>query len=206
MDLGGLARQQQGGRRLVAGKAAVGREHGRRVRLDDAVGHHLDRADLDLRVRRVLLAQGVETVDTTPEQFAALMRAHGVDMWVVPMREYNEDPVFSSITAPETFAAHDMMQLVGYDMTRAAARQVYDAAGIGPEDVDVIELHDCFAQNELISYEALGFCAPGKALPGPARVLNQAAGVCYTRLHWNCYREARRWRSSPGHRLQKKWP
>ena len=35
----------------------------------------------------------------------ALMRKHGVDLWVVPMREYNEDPVFSSITAPETFAA-----------------------------------------------------------------------------------------------------
>jgi Xaa-Pro aminopeptidase len=35
----------------------------------------------------------------------ALMRTHGIDLWVVPMREYNEDPVFSSITAPETFAA-----------------------------------------------------------------------------------------------------
>ena len=35
----------------------------------------------------------------------ALMRKHGIDMWIVPMREYNEDPVFSSITAPETFAA-----------------------------------------------------------------------------------------------------
>jgi Xaa-Pro aminopeptidase len=35
----------------------------------------------------------------------ALMRKHGIDLWVVPMREYNEDPVFSSITAPETFAA-----------------------------------------------------------------------------------------------------
>ena len=35
----------------------------------------------------------------------ALMRKHGIDMWVVPMREYNEDPVFSSLVAPETFAA-----------------------------------------------------------------------------------------------------
>ena len=35
----------------------------------------------------------------------ALMRTHGIDLWVVPMREYNEDPVFSSITAPDTFAA-----------------------------------------------------------------------------------------------------
>ena len=35
----------------------------------------------------------------------ALMRREGVDMWVVPMREYNEDPVFTAITSPTTFAA-----------------------------------------------------------------------------------------------------
>ena len=62
---------------------------------------------------------------------------------------------------PTTFSAHDMMQLVGYDLTQSAARQVFEAAGIGPEDVDVVELHDCFAHNELISYEALGLCAEG---------------------------------------------
>jgi acetyl-CoA acetyltransferase len=65
--------------------------------------------------------------------------------------------------SPSTFDAHDMMQLVGYDMTRAAVAQVFDAAGIGPGDVDVVELHDCFAQNELISYEALGLCPEGGA-------------------------------------------
>jgi hypothetical protein len=39
---------------------------------------------------------------------------------------------------------------------------VYEAAGVGPEDVDVVELHDCFAQNELIAYEALGLAAEGE--------------------------------------------
>ena len=62
-----------------------------------------------------------------------------------------------------TFDTGDMMRVVGYDMARAAARQVYEAAGIGPADVDVVELHDCFAQNELITYEALGLCAEGEA-------------------------------------------
>ena len=62
---------------------------------------------------------------------------------------------------PDTFASHDMMELVGYGMAKEAARQAYEAAGIGPEDVDVVELHDCFAQNELISYEALGLCPEG---------------------------------------------
>jgi acetyl-CoA acetyltransferase len=64
---------------------------------------------------------------------------------------------------PESFESHDMMNLVGYGMSRAAARAVYEAAGIGPGDVDVVELHDCFAQNELISYEALGLCPEGGA-------------------------------------------
>jgi len=64
---------------------------------------------------------------------------------------------------PDTFAARDMMQLVGYGMAQAAARQAFEAASIGPEDVDVVELHDCFAQNELLSYEALGLCPQGGA-------------------------------------------
>ncbi|MGO9357636.1 MAG: lipid-transfer protein [Xanthobacteraceae bacterium] len=62
-----------------------------------------------------------------------------------------------------TFGAGDMMQVVGYDMTQAAASKVYEAAGIGPDDVDVVELHDCFAHNELITYEALGLCPEGGA-------------------------------------------
>jgi acetyl-CoA acetyltransferase len=55
------------------------------------------------------------------------------------------------------------MKLVGYDMTRDAARKVYEQSGHGPEDVDVVELHDCFSANELITYEALGLCPEGKA-------------------------------------------
>ena len=55
------------------------------------------------------------------------------------------------------------MKLVGYDMTRDAARKVYELSGKGPEDVDVVELHDCFSANELITYEALGLCPEGKA-------------------------------------------
>ncbi|MEU5407456.1 lipid-transfer protein [Nocardia asteroides] len=61
-----------------------------------------------------------------------------------------------------TFSTQSAINLVGADMTRTAARQVYDQAGIGPDDVDVIELHDCFSTNELLTYEALGLCAPGE--------------------------------------------
>jgi acetyl-CoA acetyltransferase len=62
-----------------------------------------------------------------------------------------------------TFEARDMREVVGFGMAQAAARQVYNDAGVGPEDLDVVELHDCFAHNELLSYEALGLCSLGGA-------------------------------------------
>ncbi|MFD4295280.1 lipid-transfer protein [Rhodococcus sp. NPDC058505] len=61
-----------------------------------------------------------------------------------------------------TFADKSAISLVGADMTRTAARKVYEQAGIGPDDIDVIELHDCFSTNELLTYEALGLCAEGE--------------------------------------------
>ena len=64
---------------------------------------------------------------------------------------------------PVTLEAHDMIQLVGKDMAERASRQVYEATGIGPEDVRVVELHDCFAHNEVITYESLGLCPEGGA-------------------------------------------
>jgi len=64
---------------------------------------------------------------------------------------------------PITLDAHDMIHLVGSDMTMRAANLVYEAAGIGPSDIRVIELHDCFAHNEVITYEGLGLCREGQA-------------------------------------------
>jgi acetyl-CoA acetyltransferase len=63
---------------------------------------------------------------------------------------------------PSTFdEAADCIKIVGYDMSREAARQAYEEAQIGPEDIQVIELHDCFSANELITYEALGLAEEG---------------------------------------------
>ncbi len=52
----------------------------------------------------------------------SLMRANGIDMWIVPMREYNEDPVFAAITSPETFAARRRTIYVFFDSCAAAGR------------------------------------------------------------------------------------
>ena len=49
------------------------------------------------------------------------------------------------------------------NFTKAAAQKVYEQSGFGPENIDVLELHDCFSCNELITYEALGLCEEGKA-------------------------------------------
>jgi acetyl-CoA acetyltransferase len=63
---------------------------------------------------------------------------------------------------PSTYEADDMIRVVGFDITRNAAQQAYEQAGVGPNDIDVIELHDCFAQNELLTYEGLGLCKEGE--------------------------------------------
>ena len=53
--------------------------------------------------------------------------------------------------------------IIGHHMNEAAARKVYQQSGLGPEDFQVIELHDCFSANELLLYEALGLCGAGEA-------------------------------------------
>lgn len=65
--------------------------------------------------------------------------------------------------SPRLYEEQSMIELAGSDMTRRAAKQAYTEAGISPSDVKVIELHDCFAANELLTYDALGLCEPGKA-------------------------------------------
>ena len=65
--------------------------------------------------------------------------------------------------SPATFQAQDMREVVGFGMAKACADKVDAEAGLGPRDIQVVELHDCFAHNELLSYEALGLCERGGA-------------------------------------------
>ena len=88
---------------------------------------------------------------------AEFAKKHGLDARVVIKAQA------MTTDTPSTFEDKDMRKVVGYDMSVAAARQVYEAAGIGPEDLDVVELHDCFTANELITYEALGLTPEGTA-------------------------------------------
>ena len=86
------------------------------------------------------------------------MRKHGLQAKAVEILGMAMASDFKS-----TFDEKSSIKLVGSDMTKAAARRVYEQSGFGPENVDVVELHDCFSANELITYEALGLCPEGKA-------------------------------------------
>ncbi len=87
----------------------------------------------------------------------AFARRHGIDARVTIAAQA------MTTDSASTFGSHDMMKVVGYDMSAAAAAAVYAEAGIGPGDIRVAELHDCFTANELITYEALGLCPEGGA-------------------------------------------
>lgn len=63
---------------------------------------------------------------------------------------------------PNSFDPPSAINIVGAAVSRRAAQRAYDQAGIGPEDIDVIELHDCFSVNEVLTYEALGLAAEGE--------------------------------------------
>jgi sterol carrier protein 2 len=86
------------------------------------------------------------------------VRRHGLEGKAVEILGMSMTTDFAS-----SFDEKSDIKLVGFDMTKKAAEQVYEQSGFGPENVDVVELHDCFSANELITYEALGLCPVGKA-------------------------------------------
>lgn len=67
-----------------------------------------------------------------------------------------------STDLPSTFKENSCIKMIGFDMTKNAANKLFHKAQLKPSDVDVVELHDCFSTNELITYEALGLCEIGK--------------------------------------------
>lgn len=97
---------------------------------------------------------GAAAVVVCSEEFA---RHHSLET-TVAIKAQAMSTDFSS-----TFDDMDMTKLVGYDMARDAASQVYENVGVSPEDVQVVELHDCFTTNELLTYEAIGLTAEGTA-------------------------------------------
>ncbi|KWV93778.1 lipid-transfer protein [Erythrobacter sp. AP23] len=88
---------------------------------------------------------------------AEFARRHGLDGSVQIIGQTMTTDTRSS------FDSGSMMNVVGYDMAVRASHSLYDEAGVGPQDVDVVELHDCFTTNELLSYEAIGLVPQGQS-------------------------------------------
>lgn len=65
---------------------------------------------------------------------------------------------------PDTFDPPSGISVVGGHLTERAAHAAYDEAGVDPRDIKVVELHDCFTVNELITYEALGLVGAGEGV------------------------------------------
>lgn len=85
------------------------------------------------------------------------VKRHGLESKAVEIVGMEMATDFSS-----TFKENSSIKLVGYDMTKAATKRLYHKTGLSPKDVQVIELHDCFSVNELLTYEALGLCTEGE--------------------------------------------
>ncbi|MBO9499239.1 MAG: lipid-transfer protein [Novosphingobium sp.] len=88
------------------------------------------------------------------EQFA---KKHGLDASIRIRAQAMTTDV------PAVFDARDMREICGFSMARNAADQVYAASGVDPKDIKLVELHDCFAHNELLTYESIGLCGVGDA-------------------------------------------
>jgi len=71
--------------------------------------------------------------------------------------------IAASVMTSDPWTEHDQVQPDVNTLTREAARQAYETSGVDPRDLDLVELHDCFATAELIHYDNLGLCAPGEA-------------------------------------------
>ena len=71
--------------------------------------------------------------------------------------------VRASVMTSDPWQERDLVMPDVNTCTRIAAKKAYEMAGIGPEDLDLVELHDCFATAELLHYENLGLCGEGEA-------------------------------------------
>jgi acetyl-CoA C-acetyltransferase len=70
--------------------------------------------------------------------------------------------IIGSGQASDTIGLHERKSFTSLEAAKVAAKKAYEMAGVGPEDIDVAEVHDCFTIAELIAYEDLGFCKPGE--------------------------------------------
>ena len=87
----------------------------------------------------------------------------------------------ASVMSSDPWQARDLVMPDVNSCTRRAAQEAYEHAGVGPGDIDLVELHDCFATAEILHYENLGLCADGEA----GRLIDEGATALGGRIPVN---------------------
>ena len=121
--------------------------------------------------RKVLTVEDVlnsEVVTSPLKRFDCCANADGASCLILASKEVakkiTDTPVWvlGLGAACDTTTIGNRKDLTGLSCAREAARQAYEMAGVGPEDIDVAEVHDCFTIAEIMAYENLGFAKPGE--------------------------------------------
>jgi len=97
--------------------------------------------------------------------------------------KYTDRPVYVAgfgMASTHQFA-FEQEDFTSFNATVKAAEQAYKMAGVGPEDIDVVEAHDCFTMTEIINYEDLGFCEKGKG----GELIESGETQLSGRIPWN---------------------
>ena len=156
------------------------REHGSEPEHFAKIGHKNHRHSVNNPYAQFQREYTLEEIEQAPEIYAPLTKlqcsptsdgsaaailageefvdAHGLAGQAIEIVGQSMTTDFESSLSTRT-----CKDVIGYDMNVQAARAVYEQSGLGPEDFQVIELHDCFSANELLLYEALGLCEEGDA-------------------------------------------
>ncbi len=120
---------------------------------------HKDKYSIDDILNSRMIADPLRLLDCCPiSDGAAAVIICPADQ----AKKYTDQPVYVAASVMTTGQYLQTNDLCSFPVNQRAAQQAYEMAGIGPEDVDLAEVHDCFTVAELLHYEDLGFCAKGE--------------------------------------------
>ncbi|MDK2891888.1 thiolase domain-containing protein [Methanohalophilus sp.] len=125
------------------------------------IAQYHNKISVEQVLKSVMVADPLHIFDCSPiTDGAAAVVLAPADM----AREYTDTPIYVKATAQasDTIALHDRRDITTLDATVHAGKRAYEMAGLGPKDIDVVEVHDCFTIAEICAIEDLGFVEKGQ--------------------------------------------
>ncbi|ATU08297.1 thiolase domain-containing protein [Methanohalophilus portucalensis] len=128
---------------------------------NNPIAQYRNNITVDKVLNSIMVADPLHIFDCSPitDGAAALVLAPAEEA-----HKYTDTPIYikGSGQASDTIALHDRRDITTLDASVYAAKRAYDMAGIGPDDIDVAEVHDCFTIAEICAIEDLGFVEKGQ--------------------------------------------